>query len=340
MGSELDLAMRYLKSSTALREALSIPSGAALEAVPLGQGEHNANYWFAHPETGAKYVLRINYTSQLGLENQIGYEYGALRMLEPSGRVPRAYYVDDGRSLIDHGAMVIEYCEGRHLEFARPGDIEKAARLLADVHSVAVGTCAPLIKPADPLREQFDECTRLFSAYHSSAYEQAHITAYVEDFFEQAERALSTDLDVSDCNRIVNTEAISAHFLIPEDGSAGHMVDWEKPVIGEAVQDVAYFLAPTTTIWDSDFIFDARGREAFVQTYWRAVDGRFARGSFDERFEAYMKMNCLRGITWSCAAWAEYHDPERPLKNEKTFRKLGVYLSDEFLTLVQREHFS
>lgn len=236
--------------------------------------------------------------------------------------------------------MVIEYCEGRHLEFAKPDDIEKAARLLADVHSVAVGASAPLLKPVDPLRGQFEECRRLFSAYRLSAYEEARVTAYVEGFFGKAEQALSTDLDADDCNRIVNTEAISAHFLIPEDGSAGHIVDWEKPIIGEAVQDVAYFLAPTTTVWDSDFIFDAYGREAFVRAYWRAVDGRFARGGFDARFEAYMRMNCLRGITWSCAAWAEYHDPERPLKNEKTLRKLGVYLSDEFLSLVQQEHFS
>lgn len=88
MGSELDLAMRYLKSSTALREALSVPNAASLEAVPLGHGEHNANYWFAHPETGKKYVLRINHVSQLGLESQIVYEYNALRILEPSGRAP------------------------------------------------------------------------------------------------------------------------------------------------------------------------------------------------------------------------------------------------------------
>lgn len=340
MESELDLARRYLKSSTALREALSIPSGAVLEAAPLGQGEHNANYWFAHPETNAKYVLRINYTSQLGLEDQVMYEYNALRMLEPSRRAPCAYHVDNSRALTDHGVLVIEYCAGRHLDFSKPRDIEKAACLLADVHSVAVGASAPLIRPRDPLRKQFEECERLFSAYRSSAYEEARVTAYVEGFFEKAEQVLSTELDANDCNRIINTEAVSAHFLIPEDGSAGHIVDWEKPIIGEAAQDIAYFLAPTTTIWDSDFLFDAPGREAFVQAYWRAVDGRFARGSFDERFEAYLRTNCLRGITWSCAAWAEYHDPARPLKNEKTLRKLGVYLSDEFLSLMQREHFS
>ena len=41
--------------------------------------------------------------------------------------------------------------------------------------------------------------------------------------------------------------------------------------------------------------------------------------------------NNLRGVTWSCQAWVDYHDPDRPLKHDATFRRLGRYLSEEFL---------
>ena len=38
---------------------------------PLAQGEYNINYWFVHPLTGKKLVLRVNTGSQMHLENQI-----------------------------------------------------------------------------------------------------------------------------------------------------------------------------------------------------------------------------------------------------------------------------
>ena len=111
----------------------------------------------------------------------------------------------------------------------------------------------------------------------------------------------------------------------------GLLFDWEKPLVGEVAQDVAYFLSPTTTIWDTDYIFDRRARDEFLETYWKAVDGRFPKGAFGERFPAYVMSNCLLGITWSCNAWVEYHDPDRPLKSEETFSLLKRYLSADFL---------
>ena len=71
--------------------------------------------------------------------------------------------------------------------------------------------------------------------------------------------------------------------------------------------------------------------EAFLDIYWAKVAGRFNQGSFEQRFDAYVKSNCLLGLTWSANAWVEYHDPARPLKNAKTFEKLKQYLSQEFL---------
>ena len=57
------LAQRYLDEGTALREALDMPRRARIEAIPIGQGEHNANFRFVHPVTKKAYVLRINFAS-------------------------------------------------------------------------------------------------------------------------------------------------------------------------------------------------------------------------------------------------------------------------------------
>lgn len=359
----IELANHYLNNCADLRESLGIPAGIPLEARPLGQGEHNANFTFANPQTNKLMVLRINYASQLGLEKQSSYEFAALRALQPSGRVPRGLFLDDSKAIIDNGVMVMEHVAGEWLDFERKEDLVAAAHMLADVHAVQPDEQCGLLRANDPLRDQFENCQRMFANYKGSAFEDAMVVGYVERFFDRAETVLNTSTcSQTDCMHILNTEAVNSHFLIPrendrgDDGAApsncasdtgstslagsaspaGWLIDWEKPIIGEVAQDIAYFLSPTTTIWDTDFIFSETDRNEFVRNYWSAVDGRFAPGNFEERFHAYVMMNCLVGITWSCNALVEYHDPARPLKNEKTLHKLGTYLSEDFLKLCER----
>lgn len=81
---------RYLEESN-LKQALNIPAHETVELSLLGQGEYNLNYTFRHPVTGQKLVLRVNTGSQMHLQDQIGYEYGALKLLEPCGRTPKAF---------------------------------------------------------------------------------------------------------------------------------------------------------------------------------------------------------------------------------------------------------
>lgn len=336
--STLQLAARYINRARDLREALEISQSATVQIQPLGQGEHNANFSFVHPETGEHLVLRINYVSQLGLDDQIGYEYAALQELAPSGRTPLPLFVDGSRNLIDQGILVMQFRKGGHLDFRCPGSLGSAARILADVHSVVPSEATHLLDPGDALRDLYDEDARLFTAYQASPLCDRSVTRWIAKFFASVE-GLVQEAPAEESLHILNTEAVPSHFLIPADGTPGSMVDWEKPIRGEVARDVAYFVAPTTTMWDTDFIFDQAGRAAFVEEYWDAVGGRFPRGSFDERFEAYLKMNCLRGVTWSALAWTEYADPCRPLQNEKTRRKLSIYLSEDYLSMLARTIF-
>ena len=334
------MAKTYLQRSNSLREALGIAQVAQLEPCPLGQGEHNANFTFKHPESGEVLVLRINYASQMNLEHQIEYEASALRVLELSTRTPHLLFVDGSKRIVDHGVLVMEHRRGSHLDFDRPGDIDEAACILADIHAVVPDEAplCPLIDPEDALCDLCEENRRMFEAYCASPLVDVALARRIEGFFSVAE-PLATRMQTPLGRHVLNTEAVPSHFLIPDDGTLGSMVDWEKPIIGDVARDVAYFTAPTTTIWDTDFLFDAAGRKAFVERYWRAVDGRFSRSGFDERFDTYLKMNCLRGMTWSMLAWTEYHDPARPLQNEKTREKLEVYLSESFIDLLARDIF-
>lgn len=333
------MAQYYVDASVDMREALCLPRVSDIPLFFLGQGEHNVNFMFRHPGTGQRLVLRINFESQLGLSQQIEYEYAALGELASSTRVPKGLFLDGSKSLIDHGVMVMEYREGKPLDFKRPGDVEEAARILADIHAVVPSKDSKILRPASALCDLFDECVQMFSVYRSSALASKGILNQVECFFESVAALVHIPAHRQDADHILNTEAVPSHFLIPHDGSAGSMIDWEKPILGDVARDVAYFLAPTTTIWDSDFQFDEKGRRAFVESYWCAVGGRFSRGSFDEQFDAFMKMNCLRGITWSAMTSVYYADPAHPLKNQKTRGKLQIYLSPAYLSMLARDYF-
>ena len=350
-------AARYLRDNLELRVA----AGAAPEddLVPryLGAGEHNLNYRFLVPSTGRAYVLRINVAKQPFHDDQVGYEFGALQALEASGRTPKPVYLDNEPGAPGEGAMVISFCEGDELDFdhLRPGDLRCAAQLMADVHAVPVEAGCRVFRPHDPLRELFGECLRHFDAYRSSAYEDLRITRWAERFVAAAERAMQTARDPRDCAHIVNTEPLPSHFLIPARAAVeaagnasaagrfcnapGSFIDWERPIVGEVAQDVAYFTASTTTFWDSDFLFPAADVDAFVEDYWRAVDGRFERGNFDERFRAFRMMTALRSTTWCCRALAAYSQPGAH-KTERIARKLSVYLGDEFLERLAEECFA
>ena len=341
----LCLAQHYLDTSKDMRSELGIAQGEKLIAVPLAQGEHNANFTFEHPSSEKKLVLRVNYESQLGLDKQVSYEACALRALESSGRTAHVLFVDDSKHLINHGVLVTEFFEGSWLNFHNPAHVHEAARILADVHSVVPCSGCGLIRADNPLRSQFDTCVGFFERYSASSFADSLVVEYLERFIRCVEGVLDIPVAAADKNHIQNTEAVPSHFLIPRAADScsseakGHMVDWEKPVIGEVAQDIAYFMSPTTTIWDTDYLFDATARQTFIDAYWRAVDGRFSRGSFDERYEAYVMSNALLGVSWSCNALVDYAGNNKALKNQKTANLLGVYVSEAFLKRVWRDCF-
>ena len=79
-------ARRFVEGNGALARALGVDGPGELTVLPLAQGEHNANF-VLEARDGRRFVLRVNYASQLGLDDQIGYEFAALRALASSGRI-------------------------------------------------------------------------------------------------------------------------------------------------------------------------------------------------------------------------------------------------------------
>ena len=68
-----------------------LPAKITEEYQILAQGEYNRNYRFTHPISQKELVLRVNFGSQMHLDNQIEYEYQALKLLESSGRTLKSF---------------------------------------------------------------------------------------------------------------------------------------------------------------------------------------------------------------------------------------------------------
>lgn len=328
-----------LVGSPEYRSALGLPAAVTEEYRLLAQGEYNRNFWFRHPVTGKKLLLRVNCGSQMHLEHQIEYESHALELLAPSGRTPRVLYTDGSKRYTDHGVSVMEYLPGRPLDYHR--DLERAAGILADVHSVPLPGPSGLIEPADPLRAVLEECEEMLRVYLNSDLPPLSGKRKIRELLDLAWERYHRTNRTGGARCIVNTELNNTNFLMAEepDGPAGGrdwLIDWEKPLWSDPAQDIAHFLVPTTTFWKTDVILSPGETADFLTAYEASVSGRIDLTGLRERLGVFMPVTCMRGVTWCAMAWVQYQKEEKELSNDSTRRKLEAYLSDSFLEEIRR----
>lgn len=326
----------YLRENAALREALGIACDATPVPRLLARGEYNVNYVFAHPHTGASLLFRVNLGSQMHLKHQIEYEARALDLLSSSGRTPRVLFVDGSRDFFGAGVLVEECLPGSSLRYE--SDLPEAARILADIHSVALPEQHGLVAPEHPLADIVRECDQMFSVYRRSECADAETVARVEAFFAVADEAVRQE-GACGVRHIVNTELNSRNFLINKT-TGGYLIDWEKPIAAPVEQDIAHFLVPTTTLWKTDTVLDHFQHDAFIEAYCEAVGGRFDVADVAARSKAYLASTCLRGITWCAMAFAERLSYPEKTTDAFTLERINGYISKDFLIFIEREYFS
>ena len=311
----------YLKSAEFL-SSLDLPEGTELDFSLLGQGEYNLNYVFTHPVTGRKLVLRINTGSQMHLDDQIGYEFSALQALASSGRTPKPLLCAPEMNM-----LVMEWLPGAALDYTRDMDI--AAKILADIHSVPVPADCRLLRPEAPALAIYEECLDMVQHYYDWEEADPEVTGLLRTLVAEIGRLpLSEASDAPLC--INNTELNSGNFLIDRSGHS-HLIDWEKPLLSEPAQDLGHFLAPTTTFWKTDVILTPEEVKDFAVKYRDAVGDRMDTSTLSARLPLFFTVTCLRGVTWCAMAYREYCQPGRELRNEDTFWKLKAYLEPVFL---------
>ena len=377
----------YFRNSKRLYRALGLPIDSEIDLHPIGSGEHNLNFLFNDPASGSRYVLRVNVTRQPFHKNQVLYEFDALKSLEPSGCTPVPLFVDDSMDAPYEGVLVESFCEGRQLDFddLHPGDLGKAAALMARVHSVVPKRDCRLIRPEDPLHRLLDECVARYRLYTDSPYCEDRIRRYMD-------RAILRIEGESDCYefepadaRIVNNEPLSSHFLLFENRiqaesasenkiadadsngthieTPGYFIDWERPMLGDIAEDLAFFTDATSSFWESDHLFPSDRIQMVLTAYWQAMEktadvvdmrggGASAASSdearglnrlkkdFEKRFLLFRKATTLRALCWCCRAEVQFREMPELYRTKRAESKVPVYLSEDFLTFLWDDVFS
>lgn len=327
-------ALNAYTASRGFLEKLQVPAGTTLDFAPLGQGEYNVNYRFRHPATGRQLVLRVNTGSQMHLAHQIRYEFSALQALYPSGRTPEALFWDEPEEILPYGVLVMEWLPGRALQYGR--DLPAAAAILADIHSLPIPEESALLSPTHPAKSIYDECLAMAEEYFTWDQAEPPTARLLEALIREIGR-LPLEEGTAAPRCMVNTELNSGNFLINEGGRS-YLVDWEKPLRSEAAQDIAHFLAPTTTFWKTDVILDAESIGRFLRHYGQAAAGRLDTGAVMERLPLFFTVTCLRGVTWCAMALRQYAQPGRALTNMDTLQKIRAYLTTDFLEHILRSY--
>lgn len=330
---QIEGLQEYIKGEK-YRTALQLPKEAVETYTLLAQGEYNRNYLFTHPGSGKKLVLRVNCGSQMHLQNQIEYEYQALKLLEGSFRTPVPLYVDASLTELSHGILVMEYLNGQPLNYRK--DLNEAAMCLADIHSVKVTEASGLLAPLHPLEAILQECEEMAAVYMESGLGEDAVKVQIRRMLDAGWDAVKQTTIEAGYRCCINTELNSTNFLINDSGERSYLIDWEKPLYGDPAQDLGHFLAPTTTFWKTDVILDSDEIRQFIDCYISCVKGRFQTEGLRERVYTYIPVTCLRGITWCAMAWVQYQNPDKLIFNQSTFQKLQAYISKEFLSNIEK----
>jgi len=308
-----------------VRAALGITSVVGAEF--LAQGEYNINYVLT--VSGQKrFVFRINTASQLLLDNQIAYEYNALKGLQASGVTPTPLYLDDSKCDFEYGILIMNYLEGRPLNYLT--DLSTAAKLFARVHSLPYQNFEHLlIKEEGLCHARVVEGTRWLVDYNSCLQAPLVTKRILDKLLMYCVKHEGRDRDFEREPWLVvnNTEVNSHNFIIGEHKQ--YIIDWEKPVISDPVQDITQFLAPTTTLWKSPHRLTNHQIKEFYKEYALNFDDRAK--TLEERVNWYKPFLYLRALSWCAHAWVTYQDETRIIQNKETYQRINTYLQEEFL---------
>lgn len=239
---------------------------------------------------------------------------------------PFPYYLDDTHQYFEQGILLEEYLVGRPLRYET--DLLTAAEIFAKVHRLPINESQTqfFITETRICEDRIRESEQLLkTVWHSTKIkvEQVKLLAQLSAWCVQHQ---DNDYFAQQSQSFVNTEVNAHNFVIGSQHS--WLIDWEKPVVSNAVQDLTQFLADTTTLWRTTTILTAAQKQAFLTQY--AQVAQVPVRQVVENVQRYMPFLLLRALAWCARLLVDYE--RKPIQNPEIYAKCQQYLQPDFLT--------
>ncbi|MFC6323651.1 aminoglycoside phosphotransferase family protein [Companilactobacillus baiquanensis] len=296
----------------------------------LAQGEYNRNFLIVD-KNDQKVVFRINYGSQINVKQQARYEYQALKILSESRHTPEPLWLDDSEEFFEHDILMEKFLPGEPLVYHR--DLKKAAQIFASIHNLKLDDTAyqQLIVENSICSDRLHEAWQLLKPIKENQKLAPKSAQILYDLYDWCQEHNADEHFIGQKQCLVNTEVNSNNFLITPD--YGWLIDWEKPVISNAVQDLTQFMSDTTTLWRTDEKLSEEQIKDFLTEYAKLTKQPLEK--IEENIKVYMPFLLLRALSWCGMLISTYDD--KPIKNEEIYNRCQMYLKPEFaLPLLQK----
>lgn len=292
----------------------------------LSESSNNIN--FLIDAESEKYLFRLNKLSELKLRNQIRYEYDALKTLEKSYVTPTTFFLDDSTTFFDYGVLIMQFIEGRHLDYGNQKDLQEAAKILGKIDSLNTDKIdvSNFLVRENVIEDSLDKSRLYLKGFKDSKDIDLGIRLKIDSLLDWAEKnkACASYFEEDKWHTINNTETNSKNFIISKKKTKGFLIDWEKPVLGDPSLDLAYFLSPVTTLVSGDYILSQDEKDDFFKTYIMYLDK--CDRDIIERVRVYTPFLYLLSLSKTMDDLVNIED-----KTSEEYKKLEQVVNIEFM---------
>lgn len=265
-----------------------------------------------------KYVFKIySNFKKYGYFSNKGYkEYQTLKFLEKTGIAPKPVLFDNFREIFENDVLVYEYVEGSWL---KKNGIKKAAKILAQLHSLEVGEIDFLDKTENSLQELFESVLQEFEAYKTKDYKEDEIVYEISRFIDKLR--IKSQKEIKFRYSIVHNDLVPSNII---KNTKLKLIDWQGTWVGDPAFDCWAITSDIYNWWDWKDVLTEKQKESFWETYLSLIKDK----SIRKRVEFKKPFYYTKLLLYSLNRFSDYKAaklPEELTLREHHFRKYKVF---------------
>lgn len=297
--------------------------------------ESHRNWNFMVTQGFRSWLVRVKKASLRGDRSGAYYEYRVLRLISGLDSSPRVFYVDTSKEKLDADFLTLEYVPGRPFEPER--DSVKVGTLFGRLHSLEGGDAGAFLEEdAASLVDALDYAEKRLSASPLLRRLDSSLKSYLVDLLAWATEEVKKNayFEADPYEVVLHRAGRPSDIVIQRATEKAVLLDWEDSALGEPSRDLAFFLSPLVTYWDSGFVFSRREISEFFAAYRGALRDAHLADTITDRVRLREPFVNLSVLAWLISQALPDAIDQRETMDAETLRRLADLLNLAFLRRV------